>query len=145
MAPIYTLLSNSALSVSSDNSIKNAMDFIEGPPVTGLTEVNTKSPRLSCHPQQRPPRSAKLDPCVLAVKQHLEQDGHIDQDLDRTARPELSGALVQHEVGGLEDVSGRPQQHHLHAGAMKRQRGTLWKCEGALLSANIQHANIASS
>lgn len=61
------------------------------------------------------PCSAQFGPGVLAVEEDLQQDGHVDQDLHRTANPELSGALVHHEVGGLEDVAGRPQQHHLHA------------------------------
>lgn len=59
--------------------------------------------------------SAPFGPGLLGVEEDLQQDGHVDQDLHRTANPELSGALVRHEVGGLEDVTGRPQQHHLHA------------------------------
>ena len=77
---------------------------------------------------ESPSCSAKFDPCVLAVKNDLQQDGHVDQDLDRTAHPELSRALVHHEVDGLEDVTGRPQHHHLHTGAMEAQRDVVKVC-----------------
>lgn len=77
----------------------------------------SSSPTLqqrSLKSSQRRPGSAQLGSGVLAVEKHLEQDGHVDQDLDRTAYPELSRTFVHHKVGGLEDVARRPQQHHLH-------------------------------
>lgn len=85
---------------------------------------------------ESPSCSAKLDPCVLAVKNDLQQDGHVDQDLDRTAHPELSRALVHHEVDGLEDVAGCPQHHHLHThafgGAVVEVLQQLWEAQHGL-------------
>lgn len=61
---------------------------------------------------------SKLDARVLVVEQHLEQNGHVDEDLDRTADPELSRAVVHNKVGGFEDVTRGPQQDHLHTHAL---------------------------
>lgn len=70
---------------------------------------------MVCCPEEHP-HSAQLGAHVLAVEQDLEQDGHIDEDLDRTTHPELRWAFVHNKVGGLEDVAGCPQQHHLNTG-----------------------------
>lgn len=59
--------------------------------------------------------SAQFWPGVLVVEEDLQEDGHVNQDLRQTTNPELGGALIHHEVGGLEDVACCPQQHHLHA------------------------------
>lgn len=66
--------------------------------------------------------SAELHSSVSTVKQHLEQNGSINQDLDGSTQPELNWALVCYEVGGLEDVASRPQQHHLHTTQEKHKK-----------------------
>lgn len=66
----------------------------------------------------------KLDSSVSAVKQPLEQDGHVDKDLNWTTRPELSRAFIHYEVGGFEDISSRPEKNHLHTGAKETQRNS---------------------
>lgn len=70
-------------------------------------------------PRYEGPRSAQFGPGVLVVEEDLQQDRHVDQDLRQTTNPELGGALVHQEVGGLEDVAGGPQHHHLHAAETK--------------------------
>lgn len=37
---------------------------------------------------------SQFDAGVLGVEQHLEQDGHINENLDRTADPELSRTFM---------------------------------------------------
>ena len=54
-------------------------------------------------------RSAQLDADILVVIEDLEQDGHVDDDLQAAAHPELRRTVIQHEVHGLEDVTSRPQ------------------------------------
>lgn len=98
--------------MSCDNSI-NFAALIKSLEQTRPDEIKRKPTQGS----EKQPCSAQLGARILAVEKDLQQDCHVDKDLNGATNGELGRALIYHKVGGLEDVASRPQQHHLHAHA----------------------------
>lgn len=59
---------------------------------------------------------------TVLVPAHLRQDGNVQGHLKSTAHPELHRRWAHNKVGGLENVTHGPHEHHLIAATHKGER-----------------------